>query len=107
MTSSTRRWRRKHTTARYQGSTELQMRKTRFYDVFIRRGQASVFMYNNTFIKANVIVFIFTRGKRGKKKKMRAGVMNRNKMSHLQVNGVNGPTVIPMIRASILIIINI
>ena len=71
MTSSTRRWRRKHTTARYQGSTELQMRKTRFYDVFMR--QALVFMYNNTFIKANVIVFIFTRGKRGKRTKNESG----------------------------------
>ena len=43
--------------------------ETRFYDVFMRRGQASVFMYNNTFIKANVILFIFTRGKRDKRKK--------------------------------------
>ena len=41
---------------------------------------------------------------------MRARVMNGNKMSHIQVNCVNGPAVISMIRAaaaSIIIVINI
>ena len=58
-------------------------------------------------MKANVILFIFTILASEVKGEMRAGVMNGNKMSHMQVNCVNGPTVISIIKASILIITNI
>ena len=58
-------------------------------------------------MKANVILLIFTILASEVKGGMRAGVMNGNKMSHMQVNCVNGPTVISIIKASILLITNI
>ena len=57
----------------------------------------------NKLIRAITLFCSFSQGaSEVKGTQMRAGVMNGNKMPHMQVNCVNGPTVISMIRVSII-----